>query len=138
MSATIDTIDTVDTWDYYKKDIRDMIEQGYLCDYRLVVPIFSDDPTNRNICKYLIQNYRNIIIYCNSKKEGEEINNMMNSILNKCSKYIDCDTSKTERNKILKDYKSGNLSFLVNVRVLVEGFDAPIMPHDRSIYSCSV
>jgi hypothetical protein len=50
----------------------------------------------------------------------------MNSIYNNCSSYIDCNTTKTIRNKIINKYKLGELPFLVNVRILVEGFDAPI------------
>jgi hypothetical protein len=62
---------------YYNKDIRDMITLGYLCDYTIHVPIFNDDPTNKNICEHLLKNYRNIIIYCNSQKEGKLINKLI-------------------------------------------------------------
>ena len=103
-----------------------MIEKGYLCDYTIHIPIFSDDPTNKNICKNLIKNYHNVIIYCNSQKEGKAINNMMNSILKGSSQYIDCKTNKKQRDIIIKKYKDGDIPFLVNVRILVEGFDAPI------------
>ncbi len=120
------TIDEFENFLYYKKDIRKMIELKYLCDYNITVPIFTNDPSNKNICRYLINNYSNIIIYCNSQKEGRNINNLMNKILNNSSEYIDCDTPKKERELIIKKYKTGNISFLVNVRVLVEGFDAPI------------
>jgi len=123
LSATIDKIkDTT----FYKKDIRDMINQKYLCDYTINIPIFSDDPTNRNICEYIIKNYRNIIFYCNSQNEGKRINELMNNILPNCSKYIDCNTTKKDRIKILNEYKNGDLPFLVNVRILIEGFNAPI------------
>ena len=50
----------------------------------------------------------------------------MNSIQKNCSAYIDCETKKSDRNKIIKKYIKGELPFLVNVRILVEGFDAPI------------
>jgi superfamily II DNA or RNA helicase len=120
------TIDMMKDFIYYKKDIRDMIEQKYLCDYTIHIPIFVDDITNMNICNHMIKNYRNIIIYCNSQKEGKEINKLMNSIQNNCSDYIDCHTSKSKRNQIIKKYKNNEIPFLVNVRILVEGFDAPI------------
>lgn len=68
------TIDGQKGFEYYKKDIREMIEKGYLCDYTIHVPVFNNDPTNRNICEYLVKKYRNIIIYCNSQKEGVIIN----------------------------------------------------------------
>jgi hypothetical protein len=103
-----------------------MIEKGYLCDYTLNVPIFSEDPTDTNICEYLIQRHRNIIIYCDTQEKGKHINTIMNNLLHNCSKYIDCTTSKTQRNQTINDFKSGKLQFLVNVRILTEGFDAPI------------
>ena len=59
------TIDKIDDFEYYSKDIREMIDLKYLCDYTIHIPIFSEDPTNKNICVYLLNNYRNIIIYCN-------------------------------------------------------------------------
>ena len=123
LSATIDIQEGIT---YYKKDLREMIEKKYLCDYTIHIPIFNDDPTNKSVCEYLIKNYRNVIIYCNSQKEGNIINKLMNTILKGSCEYIDCNTGKIKRNKILKEYKEGKIPFLVNVRILVEGFDAPI------------
>jgi superfamily II DNA or RNA helicase len=120
------TIDEHNGFKFYKKDIREMIEKGYLCDYTINIPIFAEDPTNISVCKYLVKNYRNIIIYCNSQKDGKAINKLMNTIMNNCSDYIDCNTSRKKRNDIISRYKSGKLAFLVNVKILVEGFDAPI------------
>jgi superfamily II DNA or RNA helicase/tRNA(Ser,Leu) C12 N-acetylase TAN1 len=120
------TIDKTDNFEYYSKDIRNMIELKYLCDYQIHVPIFNDDPTNKNICEHLLKNYRNIIIYCNSQKEGKLINKLMNKLQLNSSEYIDCNTSKKKRDIIIEKYKNGEISFLVNVRILVEGFDAPI------------
>jgi len=120
------TIDAHHGFKFYQKDIREMIEKGYLCDYTINIPIFNEDPTNILVCKYLIKNHHNIIIYCNSHKDGKSINKLMNSIQKGCSEYIDCHTSRKKRNDILNNYKSGKLPFLVNVKILVEGFDAPI------------
>ena len=82
-----------------------MIELNYLCDYTIHVPIFSDDPTNKNICEHLLKNYRNIIIYCNSQKEGKEIHKLMNKLQLNSSEYIDCNTSKNKRNTIKRRNK---------------------------------
>ena len=103
-----------------------MIESKYLCDYTIHIPIFDDDPTNKNICEHLLKNYKNIIIYCNSQKEGKELNILMNKLQSNSSQYIDCNTSKKKRESIIEKYKNGEMPFLVNVRILVEGFDAPI------------
>lgn len=120
------TIDEIEDFTYYKKDIREMIDNKYLCDYTIHIPIFSDDPSDINICKYLIEHHMNIIVYCNTQSHGIKINDILNNLLEGSSAYIDCTIKRTARNKILNEYKSGNLLFLVNVRVLVEGFDAPI------------
>ena len=120
------TIDEDSNFLYYSKDIRSMIDKKYLCDYTINIPIFNDDPTNKNICEYLLKYYRNIIIYCKSQKEGFYINKIMNELQLNSSKYIDCNTSKIERNIIINKYKNGDIPFLVNVRLLVEGFDSCI------------
>jgi superfamily II DNA or RNA helicase len=120
------TIDSMNDFTFYKKDIRDMITKSYLCDYNVIIPIFSEDPTDRSVCKYLIEKYRNIIVYCDSRKDGQKITKIMNEILPKSTEYLDCNTSKKKRDEILKKYKEGNIGYLVNVRILVEGFDAPI------------
>lgn len=125
LSATIDERET-EGFIYYKKDIREMIEKGYLCDYTIHIPVFNDDPTNKNICEYLIKQYRNIIVYCSSMKEGKSITKIFNELQKNSAEYVDCKTSKTKRNDILNKFKNGQLSFLVNVRVLTEGYDAPI------------
>lgn len=120
------TIDKMNNFVYYHKDIREMIDTNYLCDYIITIPIFSNIVSDTDVCKNLIENYRNIIIYCSTQSNGVEVNRLMNEWLPGCSKYIDCYTTKKERNIILQEYKDGTLPFLVNVKVLVEGFDAPI------------
>jgi superfamily II DNA or RNA helicase len=120
------TIDKCDNFEYYSKDIREMIDLKYLCDYQIHVPIFTDDPTNKNICEHLLKHYRSIIIYCNTQKEGKQINKLMNELRLNSSEYIDCNTSKKKRDMIIENYKNGETAFLINVRILVEGFDAPI------------
>ena len=120
------TIDKIDTFEYYTKDLRYMIDLGYLCNYQIHIPIFNNDPTNKNICEHLLKNYRNIIVYCNSQKEGKKINKLMNDLQKDCSRYIDCNTKKRERTIIIKKYNNGEIPFLINVRILVEGFDSPI------------
>ena len=120
------TIDKIDNFEYYSQDIRTMIKLKYLCDYQIHVPIFNDDITNKNVCNYLLKKYRNIIIFCNSQKEGKQINKLMNILKLNSSEYIDCNTTKKKRDIIIEKYKNGEIPFLVNVRILVEGFDAPI------------
>ena len=119
------TIDEDKNMRFYKKDIREMIDNKYLSDYVIKVPVFSNDPSNKNICEYIINNYRHIILYCNNQKEGIAINNIMNELMPNSSNYIDCYTPKKLRMDIIKKYKSGIIPYIINVRILVEGFDSP-------------
>jgi superfamily II DNA or RNA helicase len=120
------TIDVIDGFSIYKKEIREMIDSGYISDYQIHIPIFKNDPSDKSVCKHLIKNYRNIILYCSSQNEGKRINEIMNQIMKGCSEYIDCYTNKKKRIDIIRKYKEGDIPFLVNVRILVEGFDSPI------------
>jgi superfamily II DNA or RNA helicase len=119
------TIDEISNFTYYKRDIREMINNKYLCDYNINIPIFENNASDQIICAYLIKNYRNIIVYCNSCEQGKKINLLLNKLLKNSSEFVDCKTPKKIRNNIIKKYKEGKISFLVNVRLLVEGFDAP-------------
>ena len=122
LSATIDPIDG-DL--YYEKSLEFMIDNNYLSDYQIAIPVFYEDPTNRNIAQYLLNNHFHIIIYCKSQEEGKEFNNLLNELCNNCSRYIDCNTKQKDRKEILDLFKDKQLRFLVNVKILTEGFDAP-------------
>ena len=119
------TIDEEEYMVYYHKSVRWMIDKGYLCDYQVKFPIFNrvDD---KLVCRYLTDKYRHYIVYCSDRIKGLEINGYLNEYLPCSSGYIDCFTHKKERNDLIKKYKEGVLKYLVNVRVLTEGFDAPI------------
>ena len=119
------TIDPIDGFFYYKKDIREMIQKRYITDYQIHVPIF-ENANEKSVCNHLIKNYRSIIIYCSSQAEAKRINDCMNSLMTGCCEYLDCFSKKTERNRVLNAFKSGDLPFITNVRILVEGFDAAI------------
>ena len=122
LSATIDPIDG-DL--YYEKSLEFMIDNNYLSDYQIAIPVFYEDPTNRNIAQYLLNNHFHIIVYCKSQEEGKEFNNLLNELCNNCSRYIDCNTKQKDRKEILDLFKDKKLRFLVNVKILTEGFDAP-------------
>jgi superfamily II DNA or RNA helicase len=116
------TIDELPNCNFYKKDIREMIEKGYICDYTIHIPIFTQN-NDKTVCNYLVQNYTNIIIYTANTKEGKKINKMLNQFEKNCSCYIDYNTNAKDRKKILKKFENGEIKFIVNVRVLKEGFN---------------
>lgn len=121
------TIDSREGYDEYRKEIREMIEEGYLTDYNIRIPIFSGEKKDmESIARYIINRYRSIIIFCKSQKEGREMNMIMNKICNNSSEYIDCNTKTKKRDEILNKFNSGELAYIINVRLLIEGFNSNI------------
>ena len=120
-SATLDEPD--DDSLYYKVELRDLINQGILTDYQIKIPIFRDDANDISVCNYIVKNYSNMIIYSSSQKQGKEITETLNKISKNCAYYIDCNTPKKQRKDIIRDFRKGNIRFLVNVRILIEGFN---------------
>jgi len=109
---------------YYKYDLRSAINDGYISDYRLIIPIFNSS-CHKAIAKYLLErSYTNVIVYAANREEGLQFNKYLNDIC-KCSEYIDCYTSKQERKKILNNFSNNITRFIVNIRVLSEGYNCP-------------
>ena len=132
LSATLDKPD--DETLYYEYKVRQAISDGYLCDYQFIFPIFEQkDTTNQHLAEYLIyrQNETHCLIYASNCKEGKEFVDMLHAIQAGCAGYIDADTTAAKRTKLFADFESGKIRFLINIRVLVEGFNAP---HIRSIF----
>lgn len=111
----------------YEKSLNYMITNKYLTDYQIDIPlIYENDDNINNIANYIINNYFNIIVYCKTQEEGKLFTDILNNLINNCAKYIDSSTNKTDRVKILNSYYDGKIRFLINVKILTEGFDAPI------------
>lgn len=125
MSATLDNPYNEDDI-YHKVELRDLIDKGILTDYQIKIPIFEDNANDISVCQYIVKNYTNMIIYCSSQEEGKRITDILNKISKKCCYYLDCNTCKGTRRDILKEFNNGNINFLVNIRILVEGFNSKI------------
>ena len=124
LSATIDKDENALNYVY---DLRQGIDDGYLTDYQIVVPIFSNKPDDATFVKYLYKNGVNhCIIFAKNQTEGKKFNDLLNKFVPKCSDYIDCNTTKKKRNEILNKFEMGTIRFLVNIRVLSEGYDSLI------------
>ena len=63
-----------------------------------------------------------VLIFATSRKHNLEI---LASLPTGQAAYIDGKTPKIERERIIQQFKSGELKYLVNVGVLTTGFDAP-------------
>jgi len=136
ISATLDPPD--DDSLFYEYKVRQAIEEEYLCDYQFVFPIFEKEHiTNEHLAYYLVhkQHESHCVIYAPSCKEGQEFTQYLNHLQNGCAGYIDADTSYKERQRLFAEFECGHIKFLVNIRILVEGFNAP---HIRSIFFLKV
>ena len=122
LSATLDVPDGAERCE---RTLRWTIDAGYLCDYTLDVPVFDVGAESSDLARHIVRTYRSIIIFCSTRAEGVSFCAAMNE-LGPCARYIDCETGRRERSVILAAFKSGELAFIVNVRVLAMGFDAPI------------
>lgn len=103
ISATLDTPE--DDSLFYEYKVRRAIEEGYLCDYQFVFPIFEEKHiTNEHLAHYLVhkQHESHCVIYAPSCKEGQEFTQMLNRLRNGCAGYIDADTPYKERKRLFK------------------------------------
>lgn len=121
------TIEPISNWLYYGYSVRDAITAGYIADYQLVCPIFNDDPTDRNVAEYLIRKGEtHCIIYTSSIEKCEAFTGLLNQFLPNSAASLHSSVSKQKRGDILSQFEKGEIRFIVNVRVLAEGFNSTI------------
>ena len=132
ISATLDK--PKDGSFFYEYKLRQAINEGYLCDYQFVFPIFEqENVSNDHLALYLVhkEHASHCVIYASSCKEGKEFTQILNNLQKGCAGYIDAHTPYKKRKQLFEDFESGKIQFLINIRVLTEGFNAP---HIRSIF----
>lgn len=127
----------------------DLMEQGFLSKYDYYAPIIDlqlekvkiskgdydpkDLDTQMNKLKIygdIIKNYKKLadnkktIIYCHSIDYSKKIEQLFSE--NGYSiKHFDGTTPKSEREKIVEDFKNDKIKILTNVDLIGEGFDVP-------------
>ena len=121
------TIEPISDWLYYTYSIREAITAGYITDYQLVCPIFNNHPTDQNVAEYLIRKGEtHCIIYTSSIDKCEAFTGLLNTLLPKSAASLHSGVSKQRRDVILSQYEMGEIRFIINVRVLAEGFNSSI------------
>ena len=70
------------------------------------------------------QNRKQWLIFCAGISHAEMVCRMLN-FSNVSARVVTGDTSPTERDQLISDYKAGKIRALVNCDVLTTGFDAP-------------
>lgn len=64
------------------------------------------------------------IVYAINKQHAQNIAQLYSS-KGYVSVNIDCDTPKDERERLINEFKAGNIQVLVNIELFTEGFDCP-------------
>lgn len=89
-----------------------------------------DDAIGGTIYGDVIQNYRKLadgkqaIVYCHSVDFSKEVAEAFR-FEGIAAEHADAKTSKVEREKIMSDFRSGELKVLCNVDLISEGFNVP-------------
>ena len=89
-----------------------------------------DDAIGGTIYGDVIENYRKLadgkqaIVYCHSVDFSKEVAEAFRSE-GIAAEHADAKTSKVEREKIMSDFRSGELKVLCNVDLISEGFNVP-------------
>lgn len=68
---------------------------------------------------------RRTIVFTTSVANAHRMAEVFNRYRPNCSRAVDGGTDETSRRRILADHQAGRYQFLVNVGVLVEGYDDP-------------
>ena len=120
LSATIDCAD-------YKYSMRDAIDNEFLADYDIHIPIYDNDITHQNIVDLINSHdeYRKILAYCNSVDKAKKISEYLNKH-GIVSASFDGETPLKQRMKYINNFENGNTRILVTVNVLGEGINIPI------------
>ena len=134
-SATLDIPSSTPPSRVVTRSLRELIEAGYLEDYQIHVPVLDEDATDATLARHLYDNYDSMLVFTETRKRGLALcaalnraggPNGPNGPYGAVAKYIDCKTSREDRAAIIDEFTAGTLAFIVNVRVLSVGFDAPI------------
>lgn len=119
----------------------DLIRRGFLCEYDYYAPKlphkfslkergrdydmkdlaeqFEKSKIYGDVLKYIDMN-RKTIIYCPTIEFSKNLSKQIEG-----STHFDGKTPKTERDQIIKDFRSGKIRVLLNVDLIGEGFDVP-------------
>ena len=144
-SATLDIPSSTPPSRVVTRSLRELIEAGYLEDYQIHVPVLDEDATDATLARHLYDNYDSMLVFTETRKRGLALCAALNRAGSNgangangpsgangtfasgfVAKYIDCKTSREDRAAIIDEFTAGTLAFIVNVRVLSVGFDAPI------------
>jgi superfamily II DNA or RNA helicase len=115
----------------FDRNIDFGVENGYLCDYALMIPVFRpetvEDSFKRQLAELITIHYEwtHILAYCNTLESARQFNDILNAV-GISSIYFDGTTPIDQRNNLVKDFVNGKYRVLTTVAVLAEGINLPI------------
>ena len=109
-------------WDFDTSTLR-VNSTGAEYTERSISKAISDNNVNTNIlgrAKKLVEEGKRMIIFVDSVENAHKMASKLPS-----SVALDSGTKKSDRNKIVSDFKAGKIQAIVNVGIVGVGFDAP-------------
>lgn len=128
-------------------NMQQLIDKGYLCpleylDYAVInqdeIPpnkslsdfdldayeklITERKPTVKAAIEYAAKNSEHVLVFCSSVRQAEQL-----SVEHDNSAVVSAKTPKKERDRIISEFKSGDIKTVFNVGVLTTGFDHPAL-----------
>jgi len=135
----------------YEIGVKELIVQGYLCPLitkgsRETIDtsglhvragefvageaedLMDTDELVQSACREIAERTRtrrSVLIFTTGVRHGEHVAAVMHGMIGERVGAVFGETADDERDRVLSDFKSGTLKYLVNVNVLTMGFDAP-------------
>jgi len=135
----------------YEISVKELMDKGYLCpvkskggendqdwtklriqagDFKKddLENLFNSQEIIEQACKEIAkktESRNSVLIFCSGVEHAENISAELGIEHGLFSECVFGHTAAPERERILNDFKSGKLKYLINVGVLTEGFDAP-------------
>jgi hypothetical protein len=98
----------------------------------LDVAVFGERATSADLARYLVRTYRSVLVFCKTRRAGRALCAELNAVGPgrpggaARAAFVDCRTRAAERAVTAAAFRAGRLAFVVNVRVLAAGLDAPV------------
>lgn len=153
LTATPNRLDGKPLGDLYQTmieciKVKELINQGYLSPFKYYAPCVADLSalkrkgkdfdqkqaeellSTRAVFGDVIKNYKKYandmqtICYCSSVKHSENVAKAFKQA-GITAVHFDGNTSKSERDRIVDDFRAGKIKILCNVDLISEGFDCP-------------
>jgi DNA repair protein RadD len=135
----------------YEIGVRELIVQGYLCPLITkasrekvdtsglhvragefmadeVEDLMNTNDRVASACREIVEqtsSRRSVLVFASGVPHGQHIAEVMREISDAEVGAVFGDTPDPERDRVLSEFKSGKLKYLVNMNVLTTGFDAP-------------